>query len=71
MIIYQKLYKLGDDYILIIPDEEVERLNLSEGQQIGFRIDPIDAAHIPDDEKEAFERSLKRSEEAYRYLSGR
>ncbi len=38
---WQKLRKVGDSYILIIPEEEVERQNLQEGQLLSIEICPI------------------------------
>jgi len=45
-MILQKLLKVGDSYIVTIPKEEVERLNLSEGQLLAIEIQPaeIDSA---------------------------
>jgi hypothetical protein len=72
MAIYQKLEKIGDRFVIVIPEEEIERLKLEEGQVM--KVDPAsdnDIAGLPDHIREAFERSWKRSEKAYRYLSGR
>ena len=45
-MILQKLLKVDDSYIVTIPKEEVERLNLSEGQLLAIEIQPaeIDSA---------------------------
>jgi hypothetical protein len=37
-MILQKLLKVGDSYIVTIQKEEVERLNLSEGQLLAIEI---------------------------------
>ncbi len=69
-MIWQKLLKLGDSYVVTIPKEEVERLNLCEGQLLAIEIHPseIDSA-IPTDVGIAFDESWQRNEPGYRYLA--
>ena len=69
-MIWQKLSKVGDSYIVIIPKEEVERLNLSEGQLLAIEIQPagIDLA-LSTDVDIAFEESWQRNEPGYDYLA--
>jgi hypothetical protein len=72
MAIYQKLERIGDRLVIVIPEEEIVRLNLENGQLM--KVDPAsddEIAGLPEDIREAFERSWKRSEKSYRYLSGR
>jgi hypothetical protein len=72
MSIFQKVEKVGGRLVLVLPDEEIKRLNIEEGHILEIRV-PIneESAAMPDEIREAFERSWKRSEKAYRYLSGR
>ena len=66
----EKLLKVDDSYIVTIPKEEVERLNLSEGQLLAIEIQPagIDSA-LSNDVDIAFEESWQRNEPGYRYLA--
>ena len=69
-MIWLKLLRVDDSYIVTIPKEEVERLNLNEGQLIAIEILP---AVINSDNStevgEAFEESWQRNEPGYRYLA--
>ena len=69
-MIWVKLRKVDDSYIVPIPKEEVERLNLSEGQLLAIEIQPagIDSA-LSTDVDIAFEESWQRNEPGYRYLA--
>jgi antitoxin component of MazEF toxin-antitoxin module len=69
-MIWQKLLKVGDSYVVTIPKEEVERLNLHEGQLLAIEIHPseIDSA-ISTDLGMAFDESWQRNEPGYRYLA--
>lgn len=71
MIRYEKVQKLDGKLVVIIPEEEIERLGVVDGDQIGVSFQRIEESEIPEDMKAAFEESLKRSDSAYRYLSGR
>ena len=69
-MIQVKLLKVEDNYIVTIPTEEVERLNLSEGQLIAIEILPVVIS--PDNSTElglAFDESWQRNEPGYRYLA--
>jgi bifunctional DNA-binding transcriptional regulator/antitoxin component of YhaV-PrlF toxin-antitoxin module len=69
-MIWLKLLRVDDSYIVTIPKEEVERLNLSEGQLIAIEILP--AVINSDNSTEvgvAFEESWQRNEPGYRYLA--
>jgi antitoxin component of MazEF toxin-antitoxin module len=69
-MILQKLLKVGDSYIVTIPKEEVERLNLSEGQLLAIEIQPAEInSVISTDVGMAFEESWQRNEPGYRYLA--
>lgn len=69
-MIWVKLLKVDDSYIVTVPKEEVERLNLSEGQVIAIEILP--RLTNSDNSTElglAFEESWRRNEPGYRYLA--
>jgi antitoxin component of MazEF toxin-antitoxin module len=70
MIIWQKLHKVGNNYVITIPNEEVERLKLQEGQLLAIEIQPaeIDSTLSPDLHK-AFGESWQRNEHSYRHLA--
>ena len=58
-MILRKLFKVDDSYSVTIPKEEVERLNLSEGQLLTVEIQPaeIDLV-ISTDNRNSFWRKL-------------
>jgi antitoxin component of MazEF toxin-antitoxin module len=71
-MIWQKLRKVGNSYVVTIPKEEVERQNLHEGQLLGIEVQPAEIRPImKDDLRKAFEESWKRNEQGYRYLADR
>ena len=69
-MILLKLLRVDDSSIVTIPKEEVERLNLNEGQLIA-----LESLHVvtnSDNSTEldlAFEESWQRNEPGYRYLA--
>ena len=71
MISYQRVYNLNGELVVIISAEEIEALGIKDGDEIAISFERIDAATISDEVRLAFEESLERSDEAYRYLSGR
>ena len=71
-MIWQKLRKVGNSYVVTIPDEEVERQQLQEGQLLAIEIRPAEVRPTLYPElREAFEKSWKRNETGYRYLENR
>ncbi len=71
-MIQQKLRKVGNSYVVTIPKDEVERRGLREGQLLAIEIQPLEMRPVMRPEvREAFERSWKKSEKAYRYLADR
>ena len=65
-----KLYKSGDSYIVTVPDDEVERIGMKEGQLVRLEVSPIEAQpRLADDLREAFEIEFARGEEGLRYLA--
>ena len=69
-MIWQKLRKVGNSYVVTIPKEEVERKNLQEGQLLAVEIQPAEVRPVLSQElRKAFEESWQRNEEAYRYMA--
>ena len=69
-MIWQKLHKVGNSYVVIIPEEEVERLNLQDGQLVSVEIRPAEIRPVMSpDLREAFEESWQQNEGTYRYLA--
>ena len=69
-MIWQKLRKVGNSYVVTIPKEEVERKNLQEGQLLAVEIQPAEVRPMLSPElRKAFEESWQRNEEAYRYMA--
>ena len=69
-MIWQKLRKVGNSYIVTIPKEEVERQHLQEGQLLAVEVQPAEIRPVPSPAlREAFEESWKRNEVGYRYLA--
>ena len=65
----QQLRKVGDNYVINVPVEEIERLNVTEGQLLIIEIQPVET-RLPT-LQEAFEQSWQHNEEGYRYLENR
>jgi putative addiction module antidote len=71
-MIYQKLRKVGNSYVVTIPKEEVERRNIKEGQLLAVHVQPAEVRPVLSDEvRQTFEESWKDNEGGYRYLEGR
>jgi putative addiction module antidote len=69
-MIWQKLRKVGNSYVVTIPKEEVERKNLQEGQLLAVEIQPAEIRPVLSPElRKVFEESWQRNEEAYRYMA--
>ncbi len=69
-MIWVELLKVDDSYIVTIPSEEVERLNLSEGQLLAIEIQPAEIGSVISiDAGVGFEESWQRNEPGYRYLA--
>jgi bifunctional DNA-binding transcriptional regulator/antitoxin component of YhaV-PrlF toxin-antitoxin module len=68
------LRKVGDEYQVTIPHDEVERLGLAEGQKVAVNLSsPGEAPDVSArrEVKDAFDASWERNERGYRYLAGR
>lgn len=71
-MIFGKLRKVGNSYVVTIPKDEIERLALEEGDLIAVHIQPAEIRPVLSDEvREAFEESWRDNESGYRYLKGR
>jgi antitoxin component of MazEF toxin-antitoxin module len=69
-VIWQKLRKVGNSYVITIPKEEVERRNLHEGQLLAVEVQPAEIRPVLSPElRKAFEESWQRNEAGYRYLA--
>jgi len=69
-VLWQKLRKVGNSYVVTIPKEEVERQHLQDGQLLSIEIRPAEIRPvISPDLRKAFEESWQQNEQAYRYLA--
>jgi antitoxin component of MazEF toxin-antitoxin module len=69
-MIWQKLRKVGNSYVVTIPKEEVERQNLREGQLLAIEVQPVEIRPVlSPDLRKAFEESWQRNEPGYRHLA--
>lgn len=69
-MIWQKLRKVGNSYVVTIPKEEIERQDLKEGQMLAIEVQPVEIRPVPSPAlRLAFEESWRRNEAAYRYLA--
>jgi hypothetical protein len=66
------LRRIGDDFVIEVPPEEVDRLGLAEGDAVVLDVRPADpGTGLAGDLRDAFEASWDRNAEGYRYLAGR
>ncbi len=71
-MITQKLQRVGDSYVVTIPEEEVERQNLREGDIVEVTVRKLaDWPELSPEVREAYERTWAAHEAAYRYLAER
>lgn len=71
-MIYAQLRKIGDDYVIAIPKEDIERLQFQEGQVLAVEVRPlVDAESLSEAVQQAFEASWQAHEVGYRYLKNR
>jgi len=69
-VLWQKLRKVGNSYVVTIPKEEVERQHLQDGPLLSIEIRPAEIRPvISPDLRKAFEESWQQNEQAYRYLA--
>lgn len=67
---WQKIRKVSNRYVIIIPQGEIDRLQLADGQLVSLEIRAaeIEPATSPD-LLNAFEESWRQNEQTYRYLA--
>ena len=71
-MIQQQLRKVGNSLVVTIPKDEVERLELREGQFISFDITPMELKPLLKPEiRQAIMETWDEDLEAYRYLADR
>ena len=71
-MIEARLQKIGDDFVVVIPDEEVKRRGWQEGQFIALDVaDPKNAASLPADLEAIVDERWERNLPALRYLEDR
>ena len=69
---HQRLRKVGNSFVVTIPRDEIERLNLREGQLLSISVEPLEVLPVMSaDVRAAFEETWARNEAAYRYLADR
>lgn len=71
-MVVQKVRRSGNSYVVAIPREELERLQLKEGDLVGVEFRKLEVPpQLTPELHEAAERSWERASEAYRYLIDR
>jgi hypothetical protein len=67
-----ELRKVGDEFHVVVPESEVKRLGLVEGQPVSVSLEPrSDPTVLRPAVRDALEASWRRNEAGYRYLAGR
>jgi len=68
----QHLRKLGNDFVVTVPDEEVEQHGWQEGQLLAVQLTELEVRPVlGDDFRQAIDDRWERNEEALRYLADR
>ncbi len=75
-MILSTLRKIGDNFAVTIPEEEVKRLGLAEGQAVTIEVRAAEElagkrSALAEDLREAFEIEFREGQEGLRYLAGR
>jgi putative addiction module antidote len=71
-MIQQKIWKVGNSYVVTIPKSEMERLGLTEGQTIAFEPQPMELRPVMTARlREIYEQIWTEHAEGYRYLADR
>ncbi len=76
MAFQSTLRKVGEGFALSIPEEEVKRLGLAEGQDVTIEVRAAEKLAerrppLADDLREAFEIEFREGQDGLRYLAGR
>ena len=67
----QRLRKVGDAFVIAIPDAEVSCLSMEEGQVVDVKLEVVDGVALPPDLQLALDRLWPRLEPGLRYLKDR
>lgn len=71
-MLFQKMRKVGNSFVVTIPKEEAERLNLHDGDLVGLEVRRVTVRPEMDpDVRAAFEQSFASHADVYRYLKDR
>lgn len=71
-MIQAKIRKQGNSFVVTIPREAMERLELEEGDQIAFQPTKLETRAVLRPElRAAWERTWERNEEGFQYLADR
>ncbi len=71
-MIQAKIRKQGNSYVVTIPREEMERLDLHEGDQIAFQPTKLETRVVLRPElQNVLDESWEQNEAGYRYLADR
>lgn len=71
-MIQQKIRRTGNSYAVTIPREEIDRLDLHEGDLVAVEVSKLESWPVLSPElRAAAEESWADGEEGYRYLAGR
>ena len=71
-MIQARIRKQGNSFVVMIPKDEMDKLDLHEGDQIAFQSTKLETrAVLRLEVRKAFEESWERNEAAYRYLADR
>lgn len=71
-MIHAKIRKQGNSFVVTIPKDEMERLDLHEGDQIAIQPVKLETRAILDpDLQQALDESWEQNEAGYRYLADR
>ena len=74
MTITQKLQKMGDKFVVVIPEEEMKRLGFLEGQPLAIESTPLESQPalrpvLKREIRAAIKETWDEDQEAYRYLA--
>jgi hypothetical protein len=69
-MIQQPLRKAGKDFVVTIPEEEIARYGLKEGQLLGLYVVPLEVRPVPRPElRTALDKSWSRNADVYHELA--
>jgi antitoxin component of MazEF toxin-antitoxin module len=69
-MITARLRRSGNGFIVMIPNDDVERLGLSDGSLVCVEVRPVEVRPVlAADLREAFETEFKKGQDGLRYLA--